>query len=49
MLLDNGTVKAFGPPKDVLTEQNIADVFGVKSSVELTDEDYIRVVIYDEI
>jgi len=49
MLLDNGSIKAFGPPKSVLTEQNIADVFGVKSFVELTDEDYIRVVIYDEI
>ncbi len=49
MLLDNGSVRAFGPPKEVLTEQNIADVFSVKSSVELTDEGYIRVVIYDEI
>ncbi len=49
MLLDNGSVRAFGPPKEVLTEENIADVFSVKSSVELTDEGYIRVVIYDEI
>ena len=49
MLLDNGSVRAFGPPKEVLTEENIADVFSVKSSVELTDEGYIRVLIYDEI
>ena len=49
LLLDNGSIRAFGPPKEVLTEQNIADVFSVKSSVELTDEGYIRVVIYDEI
>ena len=40
---------AYGPPKEVLTEQNIADVFGVTSSVIQTDEDYIRVVIDDEI
>ena len=49
LLLDNGSVRAFGPPKEVLTEENIADVFSVKSSVELTDEGYIRVLVYDEI
>ena len=49
ILLDNGSIKAFGSPNEVLTEQNIADVFGVKSSVVLTDENYIRVLIDDEI
>ena len=49
ILLENGSVKAFGSPKEVLTEQNIADVFGVKSSVVLTEENYIRVLIDDEI
>ncbi len=49
ILLNDGSIKAYGPPKEVLTEQNIADVFGVTSSVIQTDEDYIRVVIDDEI
>ena len=48
ILLDNGSVKAYGTPKNVLTEQNIAEVFGVKSLIEHL-ENYIRVVIYDEI
>ena len=49
ILLDNCTIKAFGPPSEVLTEQNIADVFGVKSTVNLADENYIHVLIDDEI
>ena len=49
ILLSDAKIKAFGPPQDVLTEQNIADVFGVTSSVNMTDEGYIRVIVDDEI
>tara|TARA_Y100001958_G_C21161315_1_gene495123 strand:- start:4 stop:840 length:837 start_codon:yes stop_codon:yes gene_type:complete len=49
ILLDNGSIKAFGPPSEVLTVENIADVFGVSSSISYESGNYIRIVVNDEI
>ncbi len=49
MLLDDGKIRAFGPPGEVLTEQNIADVFGVESTVTVGEDNHIRILINDEI
>ncbi len=50
ILLNNGRIKAFNNPKSVLTEQNIAEVFGVKCTIlSATDESPMRVLVEDEI
>lgn len=49
ILLDNGSIKAFGSPSEVLTVGNIAEVFGVSSSISYESENYIRIVVDDEI
>ncbi len=50
ILLHNGRIKAFNNPKSVLTEQNIAEVFGVKCTIlSATDESPMRVLVEDEI
>ena len=49
LLLSNGSIMAYGSPSQVLTEENIAEVFGVKCSITLVDNNYIRVDIDDEI
>lgn len=50
LLLHEGKIIADGTPSDVLTEQNIAQVFGVTSSViEKTKYKPLRVIIEDAI
>ncbi|RAH15117.1 MAG: ABC transporter ATP-binding protein [Methanobacteriota archaeon] len=49
LLLNNGSIMAYGPPSQVLTEENIAEVFGVKCSISSVDKHYIRVDVDDEI
>ena len=39
ILLHEGGIKAYGSPIEVLTPQNIAEVFGVEAEVESTDTD----------
>ena len=49
-LLDKGEIKSDGPPEEVLTVQNIADVFGVECEVlPRTDKDPLRIFIRDSI
>jgi iron complex transport system ATP-binding protein len=52
ILLDGGSIKADGTPSEVLTEANIADVFGV--SCDVIPEEYglsssLQVLVKDEI
>jgi len=50
LLLHEGKVKAFDTPESVLNEQNIAEVFGVTSTIlSATDESPMRVLVGDEI
>ncbi len=49
ILLHEGAIIAYGAPREVLTTQNIADVFSVTSSISESDDDYIRVIVGDEI
>tara|TARA_B100001094_G_C18144533_1_gene779860 strand:- start:245 stop:1066 length:822 start_codon:yes stop_codon:yes gene_type:complete len=49
-LMDDGTIKAEGTPEDVLTSENIADVFGVDCEIlPKTDSDPLRIFIRDSI
>ena len=49
-ILDNGQIKAEGSPEDVLTGNNIADVFGVDCEViPKTDTDPLRIFIREAI
>ena len=49
-LMDDGTIKAAGAPEDVLTSENIADVFGVECEIfPKTDSDPLRIFIRDSI
>ena len=51
LLIDGGRIKADGTPSEVLTEANIADVFGV--SCDIVPEEYgwgsLRILVKDEI
>ena len=50
LLLHEGKVKAFDTPESVLNEENIAEVFGVTSTIlSATDESPMRVLVGDEI
>ena len=50
ILLHDGGIKAYGTPEEVLTEQNIAEVFGVSCElIKATDDSPIRILINDEI
>ena len=50
LLLHECKVKAFDTPESVLNEQNIAEVFGVTSTIlSATDESPMRVLVGDEI
>ena len=49
ILLHEGAIIAYGAPREVLTTQNIADVVSVTSSISESDDDYIRVIVGDEI
>lgn len=50
LLLHEGGIVASGKPREVLTQENIAMVFGVTSTIEFREYDsYIRVMIEDEI
>lgn len=50
LLLDKGEVKSEGSPEEVLTVQNIADVFGVECEIfPRTDKDPLRIFIRDSI
>ena len=49
-LMDDGTIKAAGTPEDVLTSENIADVFGVDCEIlPKTNSDPLRIFIRDSI
>ncbi len=49
-LLDNGRIKAEGSPEEVLTKDNIADVFGVNCEIlPKTNSDPLRIFIRDSI
>jgi ABC-type cobalamin/Fe3+-siderophores transport system ATPase subunit len=48
--MHDGGIKAYGTPEEVLTEQNIADVFGVSSElIKATENSPLRILINDEI
>ena len=51
ILFDDGKVKSYGKPKDVLTEQSISDVFGVSSMIMPREDDpsKIHIIINNEI
>ena len=51
ILFDDGKVKSYGKPEDVLTEQSISDVFGVSSMIMPRDDDptKIHIIINNEI
>ena len=50
LLLDKGEIKSEGSPEEVLTVQNIADVFGVECEIfPRTDKDPLRIFIRDSI
>ena len=50
ILLHDGRIKAFDTPNSVLTESNIAEVFGVNCTIlSATDESPMRVLVEDEI
>ena len=48
LLLKEGTIYASGTPKEVITEQNLEDVYGVKSLI-IDDDDSPHVVLKDSI
>ena len=51
ILFDDGKVKSYGKPEDVLTEQSISDVFGVSSMIIPREDDAskIHIIINNEI
>ena len=51
ILFDDGKVKSYGKPEDVLTEQSISDVFGVSSMIMPREDDpsKIHIIINNEI
>ena len=51
ILFDDGKVKSYGKPEDVLTEQSISDVFGVSSMIMPREDDAskIHIIINNEI
>tara|TARA_B100001094_G_scaffold99959_1_gene96131 strand:+ start:5409 stop:6218 length:810 start_codon:yes stop_codon:yes gene_type:complete len=50
ILLHEGKIRQFGTPKEVLTEENIAEVFGVTCDiVHAKGENPMRIIIKDEI
>ena len=50
LLLHEGGIKAEGPPKEVLTEQNIAEVYGVSCEIiQPTTNSSLMVLVKDEI
>ena len=50
ILLHDGKIRQFGTPKEVLTEENIAEVFGVTCDiVHAKGENPMRIIIKDEI
>ncbi len=50
ILLHDGGIKAYGTPDEVLTQQNIAEVFGVSCElIEATENSPLRILINDEI
>ena len=51
ILFDDGKVKSYGKPEDVLTEQSISDVFGVSSMIMPREDDSskIHIIINNEI
>ena len=50
ILLHEGKIRQFGTPKEVLTEENISEVFGVTCDiVHEKDENPMRIIIKDEI
>ena len=50
ILLHEGKIRQFGTPKEVLTEENIAEVFGVTCDiVHGKGENPMRIIIKDEI
>ena len=49
LLLHEGEILASGAPNEVLTVENIAQVFGVTCDVQLWNGEYIRVIVEDEI
>lgn len=50
ILMHDGGIKAYGTPEEVLTEQNIAEVFGVSSElIKATENSPLRILIKDEI
>jgi len=50
ILLYEGRIKAYGTPEEVLTQQNIAEVFGVSCElIDATENSHLRILINDEI
>ena len=51
ILFDDGKVKSYGKPEDVLTEQSISNVFGVSSMIMPREDDpsKIHIIINNEI